>query len=103
TFHPPTLEMLETLGVVDKMLDQGLRVDRFQHRSRYDGLLAELDLSTLAEDTRFPYRLQLEQSKLTPILRERLLALGGDIRYGHRLTSLENHDDRVLLSFASRP
>jgi 3-(3-hydroxy-phenyl)propionate hydroxylase len=77
TFHPPTLEMLDDLGVVDQVLARGLRAPTFAYRDRRDGHVATLDLGVLAGDTRFPYRVQLEQSKLTPILRDALLARPG--------------------------
>ena len=36
TFHPPSLEMIADLGcgVIDAMLQQGLKVDRYQYRDR---------------------------------------------------------------------
>ena len=30
TFHPPSLEMLDRLGIAGKMIDMGLVVDRYQ-------------------------------------------------------------------------
>ncbi|MEU7282244.1 NAD(P)/FAD-dependent oxidoreductase [Streptomyces sp. NPDC045431] len=84
TFHPPTLEMLDGLGVVGALLDRGLVARTFQYRERRTGQpVAELDLAVLADDTPYPYRVQCEQSKLTPIL---LDALGrhpaADVRFG---------------------
>ncbi|MER7106929.1 FAD-dependent oxidoreductase [Streptomyces sp. NPDC000229] len=83
TFHPPTLEMLDELGVVEALLDRGLVARTFQYRDRRTGRpVAELDLAVLAGDTPYPYRVQCEQSKLTPIL---LDALGrhpaADVRF----------------------
>lgn len=72
TFHPPTLELLDRVGVAKDMLAEGLAVDRFQHRDRRRGLVAEFDLNLLAPDTRFPFRLQLNQQRLAQILAERL-------------------------------
>jgi 3-(3-hydroxy-phenyl)propionate hydroxylase len=72
TFHPPTLDMLQTLGAAEPLQEEGLVAPQFQYRTRRDGLLAEFDFGLIADVTGFPYRLQCEQSKLTRILYERL-------------------------------
>lgn len=77
TFHPPTMEMLDELGVLDELRATALVADRYQHRDRLDGIVADFDLSVLAGDTRFPYRLQTEQSNLVRIIRARLEAHPG--------------------------
>lgn len=79
TFHPPTLEMLAELGVLDALLAKGIRSTTFQYRDRTTGPIAELDLSVLASDTPYPFRVQCEQSRLTPILLEALTQAGGRV------------------------
>ena len=71
TFHPPTLDMLAELGVLQPLLDQGLIAPRFQYRSRA-GVMATFDFGLIADATRHPYRVQCEQSKLTRIVLDRL-------------------------------
>ena len=68
TFHPPSLEMLDDLGVAQQMIAKGLRVDRYQYRDRRTGEVAEFDMSVIADETRFPFRLQLEQYEMTYIV-----------------------------------
>jgi 2-polyprenyl-6-methoxyphenol hydroxylase-like FAD-dependent oxidoreductase len=75
TFHPPSLEMLDELGVLEPLMERGLVSTGFQYRDRRTGPIAELDLGVLSEDTRFPFRVQLEQSKLTPIILEVLAGM----------------------------
>jgi 3-(3-hydroxy-phenyl)propionate hydroxylase len=72
TFHPPTLDMLAELGVAQPLIAQGLIAPKFQFRSKPHGLMAQFDFSNIADVTRYPFRLQCEQSKLTRILRESL-------------------------------
>jgi 3-(3-hydroxy-phenyl)propionate hydroxylase len=72
TFHPPTLDMLDTLGAAASLIAQGLKAPKFQYRSRSDGLLAEFDFGLIADATAHPFRLQCEQSKLTRVLLEQL-------------------------------
>src|SRR5580692_5318706 len=72
TFHPPTLDMLADLGVVKPLIAQGLIAPTFQYRNRRDGLIAQFDFSDIADQTRHPFRLQCEQSKLTRIIHDKL-------------------------------
>ncbi len=76
TFHPSTLDLLDTLGVNEELIAQGNIVPAIHFRDRKDfSLIAEFDFSALSADTKFPYRLQCEQWKLTKILRARLEAM----------------------------
>lgn len=72
TFHPPSLEILDDLGVLDELLELGLKAPGFQYRGHNRELLAHLDMSVLSEDTNYPFRIQCEQSKLTRIIRRHL-------------------------------
>ncbi|WP_034591728.1 FAD-dependent oxidoreductase [Hamadaea tsunoensis] len=89
TLHPPTLEILDELGVIEDVLRRGLRAPTFAYRDRAEGHVATLDLGLLAGDTRYPFRVQLEQSKLTPILLGAILQAGGDVRFGRPVTAVE--------------
>ena len=72
TFHPPTLDMLDDLGVTQPLIAQGLLAPKFQYRSKQHGLIAQFDFAGIADVTRHPFRLQCEQSKLTRILLAKL-------------------------------
>ncbi|WP_216908669.1 FAD-dependent oxidoreductase [Nocardia noduli] len=94
TFHPPTLEMLDALGVAGTLLERGIVAPTFQYRDRRGGEIATLDLAVLAQDTAFPFRVQCEQSRLTPIL---LAALPPEVevRFGHRVRDCVPGPDSV--------
>ncbi|WP_270938954.1 FAD-dependent oxidoreductase, partial [Falsiroseomonas oryzae] len=80
TFHPPTLEALDELGVFAALRPGGVQVDRILWRRVDTGTSATLDLGILAEETRFPFRWHREQQHLTPAL---LAALPPDtVRFG---------------------
>ncbi|MHA6622128.1 FAD-dependent oxidoreductase [Pseudonocardia sp. DLS-67] len=99
TFHAATLELLETIGITDRMHAEGLVVPTFQFRDRRDGLIAEFDFGLLADETRYPHRLQLNQQHLVRMLAERLE--GDDrvrMRFGTRLTGLEIERDGARLA-----
>lgn len=98
TFHPPTLEMLERLGVAGRLVDLGLKAPTFQYRRSVDeSLIAEFDLSLLADETRYPYRLQCEQSLLTPLLSEAFMQAGGELRFGSRVSGITQGDGEVTV------
>lgn len=64
TFHPPTLDMLDTVGLGDAVVAEGIPCPHWQIRLHPTGERAVFDLGVLAKDTRHPYRLQCEQWKL---------------------------------------
>lgn len=100
TFHPPSLEILRDLGVADELIALGLKAPGFQYRGHDRQLIAHLDMSVLAADTDFPYRLQCEQSKLTRIIRARLEQLPNTtLRFGAPVQRVEAGTDtaRVYL------
>ena len=68
TFHPPSLEMLDDLGILAEVEALGLPAPRFQYRDKSGAILADLKLEALSDDTRFPYRLQCEQNRLTEVI-----------------------------------
>jgi 3-(3-hydroxy-phenyl)propionate hydroxylase len=74
TFHPPTLDMLEDLGLTAALIDLGVLAPTYQYRDRRSGAHAIFDLAVLAGETQHPYRLQCEQFKLTRLVCERLRA-----------------------------
>jgi 2-polyprenyl-6-methoxyphenol hydroxylase-like FAD-dependent oxidoreductase len=71
TLHPPTLEILDRLGALQPVQHEGAVADRIQYRTP-EGVFAAFDLHDLAGDTRFPYRLHLEQARITPVMLARL-------------------------------
>ncbi|MBM3524353.1 MAG: FAD-dependent monooxygenase, partial [Alphaproteobacteria bacterium] len=72
TFHPPTLEMLDTLGLADPLIALGEVTPSWQIRLHDTGEKAEFDLGILKDDTRYPYRLQCEQAQLARLALEAL-------------------------------
>jgi 3-(3-hydroxy-phenyl)propionate hydroxylase len=64
TFHPPSLEMLDQLGVIDLLFAEGLKAPIYQYRDRSTDEVFSFDLTELADMTPHPYRVQCEQWKL---------------------------------------
>ena len=74
TFHPPTLDFLDKLGLADGLIERGIKCPLWQFRDRKEGEIATFDLGLLKDETAHPYRLQAEQWKLTEAARARLEA-----------------------------
>ena len=98
TFHAPTIEMLDDLGVSRTLLGQGLKAPVYQYRDRQSGEVLAFDLSELSDHTRFPYRIQCEQHLVTAEILDTLRA-EGRVRMAHRTRALylEQDDDGVVV------
>jgi 3-(3-hydroxy-phenyl)propionate hydroxylase len=65
TNHPATLELLERIGLYDKLEPRGIIAPLFHYWDRPEGkLVAAFDHAHLKDDTRFPYVLQCERIKI---------------------------------------
>lgn len=88
--HANTLEVLETLGVTEELLERGHVVPRFSVRSR-DSRLIDVDFATL--ESRYPFTLMVPQDVTEAVLLRRLEALGGGVhRPWEVIDLLEDHD-----------
>ena len=98
TFHPPTLEMMAELGVVDVLISQGLKSPVYQYRERQSSESFAFDLTELSDITDFQYRLQCEQFKLTRHLCEILVNHPHvKLLFSHRVIDLEQDNDGVTV------
>ena len=102
TFHPPTQEMMAPYGITARMHETGLKVRHWQIRQRRGDLVARFDLGLLADVTPYPYRLHLEQHRLTPIQLDILRKeTDAHVHFGHRVTGFEQRADRVIVQIES--
>lgn len=102
TFHPPTLEMLDELGLTQGLIDHGLVSPTWQIRRHESHDKALFDLSVLAGDTRYPFRLQCEQRVLTRLadgLAQKTAHL--QVRYGVELTGLVQDEAGVTVTLST--
>lgn len=96
TLHPPTLEILHALGVW-RPGAQGEIVRAIQFRDGAEQV-ADLDMSLLAAETAFPFRLHLEQAEITPVLLQKLNEHpNAEVRFDMEASGLELNDDGVSL------
>ncbi|QGN31506.1 FAD-dependent monooxygenase [Microlunatus sp. Gsoil 973] len=90
--HAYTLERLKTLGVADRLVELGLKINTFTLRDR-DRLLFGIEFDRLP--TAYPYVLMVPQSTTEQVLLDRLTELGGAVLRPRRLDRLEQHEDSV--------
>lgn len=98
TWHPPTLDMIEELGLAEPLIARGLVTPTWQVRMHPSGERAVFDLGVLAGETRHPYRLQCEQQVYCELLEERLPRFGGacTLQRGVTVTGLRQSDTGVV-------
>jgi 2-polyprenyl-6-methoxyphenol hydroxylase-like FAD-dependent oxidoreductase len=97
SLHPSTLEMLDDLGVSEKIIPLGLISSAYRFHDRVShSVVAEFDLGLMRDEFRFPYVLQYEQYKLTAsIAAEYGNAEDFDVRFSHAITGLVQTADGV--------
>lgn len=99
TFHAPTLEMLDELGVASKILGEGLHAPVYQYRERRSGDYLEFDMGEIADVTRFPFRVQCEQHVMARHVASVLLEQSdADVRFNHRVVWMEQNQDSVTVA-----
>tara|TARA_R110002072_G_scaffold27885_10_gene90346 strand:+ start:2206 stop:3405 length:1200 start_codon:yes stop_codon:yes gene_type:complete len=99
TFHPPTLDMLDDMGVIDQLLEEGIVCPEWQYRDTREGVIANWDLGVLKDDTRHPYRIQCEQYKLTRIIVAELEKMDNvEVHFRMRATGTSQDEHGVTLN-----
>lgn len=96
TIHPPSLELFRNIGYIDTLLERGNVVKSYQYRDRKQGIVAEFDLTVLADETDFPCRLMLEQHKVCEVIHERLVWQHPDsFKRQHRVVAITQDETGV--------
>lgn len=99
TMHAATLEMLDQLGVVEEVIEQGLLAPVYQYRDRQTQETFSFDLGEISDVTRFPYRLQCEQHKLARLLTAKMQGMDNvQVLFNHRIVYFEQDDKSVRVS-----
>ncbi|MBC7522206.1 MAG: FAD-dependent monooxygenase [Sandarakinorhabdus sp.] len=102
TFHPPTLEMLDTLGLAQPLIEKGLKAPIYHWRERSTGNVFEFDLSEIAGETKFPFRVQCEQYHLARMLAQKLEEEpNARVLFSHRMLGYVETDSGIEVSLES--
>ncbi len=98
TIHPPTLEMFHRLDLTETFLERGYVVRNYHYRDRQQGLIADFDLGLLSAYTDYPFRLMLEQHKISHIISDRLGSFKNhEILRQHQVVAVEQDNDGVTV------
>lgn len=92
TIHPRTLEIFESRGVAEQMLQEGLQIPN----GHFAVLDHRLDFARL--DSPFPFTLALLQTRTEELLEMHARAVGVDVRRNQRVERLEVEDDAVVVT-----
>jgi 3-(3-hydroxy-phenyl)propionate hydroxylase len=95
TWHPPTLDMMEQLDLIESILRDGLIARHMQHRDRRSGAIAEFDMALLRGETQHPYRVQYEQFKYTRLVHSRLSSA---VKFGAAVAGVAQAQDHVEIA-----
>jgi 3-(3-hydroxy-phenyl)propionate hydroxylase len=99
TFHAPTLEMLDQIGITDKLIEMGLKAPVYHWRDRKSGEVFSFDLTEISDVARYPFRIQCEQYYLAHMLAARLEAMdNATVLFDHRVVHVEQDDSGVNVS-----
>ena len=96
--HSRSLEIFESMGVIDAFLERGHLMRGFNIFA-YGQIVAQTDFNGL--ECRHPYDLNLSENETEEILTERLVALGGAVARGWELSSLEQSESHVTAQLRS--
>ena len=97
SYHPPTVDMLDNLGLADIIIAEGLIAPTYRFHDRVSGeVVVQFDLGDLKDELKFPYVVQYEQYKLV----QKILDLyrgkpGFDVRFLHTVAGFEQFDYHV--------
>lgn len=92
TIHPRTIETFAMRGAHHRMLEEAVRIPR-GHFAVFDHWLDFRHLNTS-----YAFTLAIPQARITALLQERAVALGADVRRGHRVTDFVEHEASVSVS-----
>jgi 3-(3-hydroxy-phenyl)propionate hydroxylase len=103
TFHPPTMDMLDSIGLGARVVSDGIPCPHWQIRLHPSGDRAVFDLGVLEKDTKHPYRLQCEQWKLAVAIEEAVNAeRNATVLFSTRLTGAEQNEGGVTVTIDER-
>jgi len=97
--HPRSLQIFESLGIVDEFTTAGVQIQAC--RIHADGaLLGEMDYRQ--NRTRYPFDIGLSEDRTEQILTSYLEGVGGEVVRSTRLVDLDQRSDRVVATLETR-
>jgi len=98
TFHPATLDLLDSIGLAERLVALGSINQGWQYMIHGTKHHAVFDLESISDLTSHPYRLQCEQYYFSDIAIEYLLGSPlFEIRFGHGVLGVEDRGGEVCI------
>lgn len=100
TILPRSLEIFALEGIVDAVLQDGLRFDEVHFVDRpTDKVLTRMLMSPMGNETRYPFIVNAPQSDLERAMMDGITARGGAVHFRHKLQSISQDGDGCRLAF----
>lgn len=98
-FHPPTLEIFDEFGIAKKLIPLGVKADQIQYRDYHTGPFVDIPYSLIADETKFPFRLHLEQWEFNRLAYSALCDFDNvRITFDRSVTQVANEADHVTVT-----
>lgn len=102
TFHAPTLELLDDLGLTEKLLALGRASAQWQYRVFETGEAAVFDMTLIKDETRYPFRLQCEQFHLVKVALDAMeREAPGSVIFGADVTGVSQTAENASVAFTA--
>lgn len=101
TFHPPTLDIISSLGLGEKLVARGRKAEMFQFRQHETGENVTFDLFAIRDATSHAFRLQVEQHQYCDLAVEALEKRGVGVDFSQRVSDLEQDENGVTVSMSA--
>ncbi|NMP22759.1 FAD-dependent monooxygenase [Sulfobacillus harzensis] len=102
TILPRSLEIFGLEGALDGILREGLRFDEVHFIDRpSDKVLTRMLMSPMADETRYPFIVNLPQSDLERSLMDALVNNGRTVQFQHKLEAMVQDQDGCRLQFST--
>lgn len=98
TIHPPTLAILDDLGLAQQIIDGAIKVAVLQYRDLEMDQVVNFKYDSLNNLVKFPFRLQFEQYKLLKLLRDAAAAHPNiELHYDSMVETVSQDDEGVSI------
>lgn len=104
TFHASTIEMIGNLGIADEFIELGLVSRYFDYWDKPSRrLVARMDHEILADETPYPFVVQVEQHKLSNLVISKLREMSDvTVRLGTEVVGVDQDDSKVTVSISDK-
>lgn len=96
-FHAPTIDMLEDVGLLDRLLPVASLEREMRFSDRGLGMNVELDMQVLSRRFRNPYDMLVGQQWFTAQAYEMLSQRDCEVLFSHRVTSVEQTGESAVV------